>query len=146
MDIEDKYNGAVDTALRPSRWAGGFVVAATLATVALSCLMPIDAGPRALLGLSSLALGIRAARTHVLQQGPQAARRLRLDSTGAVEVEDGDGRWRSGATRPGCVVTPWVSVLRWRPEGARRDRVLLLVADMMEREALRRIRVILRWS
>jgi len=70
-------------------------------------------------------------------------RRLRVES-GRVEVEDGEGRVRTGELRPGSFVAPWLTIVRWRPEGARFDRALPLVPGMAEARALRRLRVVLR--
>jgi hypothetical protein len=43
-------------------------------------------------------------------------------------------------------VAPWLTIVRWRPDGARRDGTVLLLPDMAEAEALRRLRVLLRWA
>jgi len=60
-------------------------------------------------------------------------------------VRSAAGEWQPGELRGDCFVAPWLVIVRWRPEGARRDRTLLVLPGMASREALRKIRVILRW-
>jgi hypothetical protein len=74
-----------------------------------------------------------------------AVRALRLDCTGAIAVRDRIG-WRTGQLRDGSFVAPWLTIVRWRPDGARLDRALVILPDMIHVAARRRIRVILRWA
>ena len=68
----------------------------------------------------------------------------------SLEVDPGPGRrWASSAPaclRDGSFVAPWLTIVRWRPEGARFDRTFLVVPGMLEREDFRRLRVLLRWA
>lgn len=70
---------------------------------------------------------------------------LHLDCTGFVAVRRA-GEWTSGSVRGGSFVAPWLVLLRWRPQGARLDRVIAILPGMAPAEALRKIRVILRWA
>jgi hypothetical protein len=72
-------------------------------------------------------------------------RALRLDCSGAIAVRDRVG-WRTGQLRDGSFVAPWLTIIRWRPDGARLDRTLVILPDMTQDEAMRKIRVILRWA
>ena len=74
-----------------------------------------------------------------------AVRALRLDCTGSIAVRDHLG-WRPGRVRDGSFVAPWLTIIRWRPDGARLDRTLVIVPDMIHVAARRRIRVILKWA
>jgi hypothetical protein len=42
-------------------------------------------------------------------------------------------------------VAPWLTVVRWVPEGARFARVVTIVPDAVEAGAFRRLRILLRW-
>lgn len=74
-----------------------------------------------------------------------AVRALRLDCTGVIAVRDRIG-WRTGQLRGGSFVAPWLTIVRWRPDGARFDATLVILPDMIQATARRRIRVILRWA
>ncbi|MEP7262597.1 MAG: protein YgfX [Usitatibacter sp.] len=68
-------------------------------------------------------------------------RSLSLGRDGVMSL---DGR--AGLLREGSFVSPWLTVLRWRPAGARFDRTVLILPDMLAREDFRRLRVLLRWA
>ena len=102
---------------------------------------PLAARILAATGVACAAL--EAVHSRALLRGPRAARHLRIDS-GSVEIEDGAGCLRAGTLRPGSFVAPWLTIVRWRPEGARFDRTLPLLPGMAEAQALRRLRVVLR--
>jgi hypothetical protein len=42
-------------------------------------------------------------------------------------------------------VAPWLTVVRWVPEGARLSRAITLFPDAVEAGAFRRLRILLRW-
>ena len=83
---------------------------------------------------------------HALRVAPGCAVRLRLHRTGELDVLRRDGTWRSGRVRAGSFVAPWLTIVRWRPDGTRRDHTVLLLPDMAADDALRRLRVVLRWG
>jgi hypothetical protein len=131
---------AVCCELKYSRAGTALVVAAACATAAMVAALPVAAGWR----LAALAWiaghAWRAARAL------RAARLLLLGRDGAIRVGTRDGRTLRGLVRPGGFVAPWMVVVRWRPEGRRIDRTLLLLPGMVDARAMRNIRVILRWS
>ncbi|HUP30709.1 MAG TPA: hypothetical protein VM122_11085 [Usitatibacter sp.] len=121
----------------------GVGVAALLATVTatfvIGLLTPLPALARASVMLFAAASALRACRTLL------APRSLRLDHARRIEIRDDRG-WRAGHLRDGSFVMPWLTIIRWRPDGARFDRTLLLLPDMAEAGEMRKIRVILRWA
>jgi hypothetical protein len=132
--------GAVDCDLQYSRRAAAFTVVAALATAALAAMLPVPVAVRASIAALVALAAVRAWRAL------GAVRRLHLAPDGAVGVVRADGSRVSGRLRPGSFAAPWLVALRWRPEGARFDRALLLVPGMAPEAALRDIRVILRWA
>lgn len=68
-------------------------------------------------------------------------KRLRVDYGGSIQVDA-----VAGAVRKGSFVAPGFTVVRWRPEGAWRDRSLLVAPGMLGAEDSRRLRVLLRWG
>jgi hypothetical protein len=71
---------------------------------------------------------------------------MRLERTRRIHVQLSNGTWRTGTVRDGCFVLPALTVIRWRPDGARLDRALPLLPGMALPEELRKIRVILRFT
>ena len=132
--------GTVDCDLQYSRRAAAFIVVAVLATGALAAVLPLPIAVRASIAVVLALEAVRAWRAL------GAVRRLHLAPDGAVVVVLADGARVAGALRPGSFAAPWLLALRWRPEGARFDRALLLLPGMAAEPALRNIRVILRWA
>lgn len=121
--------------LRRSRMAEGFVAAAVSATLALVCATPLTLE----LQVAAIAwVGVFAMRA---LRRLRAVTWLRVERSGEVQVE-GIG----GELRDGSFVAPWLTVVRWRPQGAWFDRTLLLVPDMLDADGFRRLRVLLRFG
>lgn len=125
-----KYSGVADV----------FLACAAAATLALVCLAPFpaEAGAAAFAWVLALTLHSR--------HGVRGVAALRLDRGGSISVRGRDGAWRAGSVREGSFVAPWLTIVRWRPEGARLDRALLILPGMAPAEALRAIRVMLKWG
>jgi hypothetical protein len=126
---EFKYSGA----------AFALLAVAVGSTLALVIFVPFPDAVRALAFAWVVAMAWRA---HEVLTGVRA---LRLDCNRTVAVRDRIG-WRTGELRAGSFVAPWLTVIRWRPEGARLGRTLVILPDMIQDTAMRRIRVILRWA
>jgi hypothetical protein len=128
---------------RRSRRAQGWVI--TVAAAALAATLAADvAGPAKL--AVAVALGtaaLRAVRRHAGRA--DAVHRLAVDLAGRVEVEQADGRLARGRLAQGSFVAPWLTVVRWVPEGARFARVVTIVPDAVDAGAFRRLRILLRW-
>jgi hypothetical protein len=147
-----KYSGAgpaddpawrVDIAPGRSRRAQAWVMA--VAAAALAATLAADlSGPAKLAVAGALGMAaLHAARRH--GGGAGAVRRLAVDLAGRVEVERADGRLARGRLAQGAFVAPWLTVVRWVPEGARFPRVVTIVPDAVEAGAFRRLRILLRW-
>ena len=125
-----KYSGVADV----------FLAGAVAATLALACLAPFPAEARAAAVAWVLALALHSRRA---VRGVAA---LRLDRGGAISVRGRDGAWRAGTVSEGSFVAPWLTIVRWRPEGARLERTLPILPGMAPAETLRTLRVMLRWA
>lgn len=132
--MNDKYSEAVEARLGVSRIAVAFVLGAGGATVALMLAMPMAVAPRLLLATAAACAAIRALDRAL------RPRHLRLSLDGAAIVDGVAGRLRAGA-----FVAPWLTAVRWRPQGAWLDRAVLVLPDMLGAEDFRRLRVLLRW-
>ena len=127
---EFKYSGVARLLL-------ACAAACTLAIVAFVP-FPREAGLLAIGWVIVLALHAHRALGH-----PAA---LRLDCARAIAVRGPRGEWRTGAVRDGSFVAPWLTIVRWRPEDAHMDRTLVILPGMLSAEAMRKVRVILKWA
>jgi len=138
--------GTVRIELQYSRVGTALLALGTIATVGIVCTLPLAGALRLALAFGVGALALEALDRALAVRGPRAARRLTLQRDGAIEVESPSGACRVGSVRPGCFVAPWLTVVRWRPVDASRDRTVLILPGMAAAEDFRRLRVLLRWS
>jgi len=125
---------------RTLAWVMAAAAAALAATLAADLPVPAKAAIACALGIAA----VRAAR-RARQVGPGAIRRFTVDLSGRVEVERADGRHVAGRLADEAFVAPWLTVLRWVPEGARFSRSIVVAPDAAQAEAFRRLRILLRW-
>lgn len=142
----NKYSEAVAAHVAPSLRAAALLAALGGASLALMTLIPMGVWMRMALGSAILLSTLDAIRVAALRLGPRGVRAFRLERSGSLRVRDAAGREREGRVREGSFVAPWLTLVRWRPEGARRDRTFLLLPGMLDDEAFRRLRVLLRWQ
>jgi toxin CptA len=143
---EHKYSEATcEIALGPSRSAAWCVALASLATVALIAATPGALRLRILAATWIACAALEALHSRAFLRGRRAARAISLARAGGIAVQDALGQWRAGSLREGSFVAPWLTVVRWRPAGARFDRTIPILPDMLSREDFRRVRVMLRW-
>ena len=143
---EFKYSETVAVTLGRSRWAAAGLGIATAATLLVVALTPFAASAKAALALAVAGAAWEACARIALQRGPRSVAGLRIDRTRRIEVDSARGGRSPGVLQAGCFVAPWLTIVRWRPEGARFDRTIVVLPDMIEAEAFRRLRVLLRWS
>lgn len=132
--------------LQYSRAAAWLIAGGAAATVALLAFVPLPPALALVLAAAVAAAAIEATHRVALHRGARGARRLRLATDGALEVDSGDGVRIAGHVRAGSFVAPWLTVVRWRPAHGKRDRTILLLPDMSDAGTLRKIRLILRWG
>jgi hypothetical protein len=143
---ELKYSdAAVEIRIAPSCiWIMLVMIAAGATLLVIAATPGFDA-MRVLAGTWVACAAIDAVHSRALLRGPRAARALRVRGN-AIDVQDGLGRWRTGTVRAGSFVAPWLTIVRWRPDGAWFDRTAPILPGMASREELRRLRVIVRWG
>jgi toxin CptA len=133
-------------AIGPSRHVAAFVMA--LASSAMACvLMSGLDGRLALAACAALAIAaVISLRRDALREGRGSVRRLVVDVDGRIEATGSEGATLTGRVSAGSLVAPWLTVVRWRPEGARLARTVLVPPDAVDPDAFRRLRVLLRWG
>ncbi|MEO5691724.1 MAG: protein YgfX [Usitatibacter sp.] len=125
----------VDAVLSRSRVLPAVVALGVGFTLALLVSARLPLAITLLLATWAVCVGLDAVRRGV------GVRSLSLGRDGAISLDGG-----AGLLREGSFVAPWLTVIRWRPAGARFDYTVLIVPDMLSREDFRRLRVLLRWS
>ena len=144
--MSHQYNDAsVAFGIHASHAAGAWIAMSALATIALIALTPGALALRILAITWVSCAALEAIHSRALLRGARAARYVRI-AAGSVEIEDGDGRVRTGTLRPGSFVAPWLAIVRWRADGARWERTVPILPGMLDAEAFRRLRVVLRFS
>lgn len=143
---ELKYSeGPVEVRLAPTALGAFLVFAAALATLAVIAATPGPDGARILAATWVACGALEAVHSRALLRGRRGVRALCVRGN-AIETEDGLGRWHKGTIRAGSFVAPWLTIVRWRPDGARFDRSIPILPGMARAEDFRRLRVALKWS
>jgi len=124
--------------LKYSRAGAAFIGISALATVAIVALLPWAAGLRVALAALVAAHGARALERLA------CVRAVHVHLDGHVRIESRDAPAREGTLAAGGFVAPWLVCVRWRPRGARFDRTVLVLPDMLSPDAFRRLRIVLR--
>lgn len=125
--------------LKPSRLLGVLLAAATGVALAAIAIADLPVG----IGLA-LALGAPGLAAWSWRRATQPVS-LRLASDGRLQSLDAAGEWRDAEVLHDSFVSPALIVLRYRPAGGA-ARTLTLLSDSADGDALRRLRVSLRWT
>ncbi len=150
MDVA-KYSGDgassrspawVTCCVGPSGLARAWAYSVTLVGLGVILWLPLAAVTRAGLAVVLLVAALRTAcREGCRPSGPV---RLSLTLAGDVIVEEPGRPLASGALHRASVVFTGLVIIRYRPAGSWVSRVLVVVTDAVEPDALRRLRVLLR--
>jgi len=134
METHQYNEASVAFALEPSARLAAFILVAAAATACLLLAMPL---PRGVAG-ATMAWSALAA-THALWRNRACEVRVSRGTAIAVDGLVGD-------VAHGSFVAPWLTIIHWRPLGARFTRTLVVLPDMIDAESFRAMRVILRWA
>jgi hypothetical protein len=144
---EHKYSEeAVRADLAPSRAAAVALAAMAAATLALIAAMPGMLRLRILVATAVACMALEAIHAVAMRRGARGVRSVLVRRSREIEVGLANGVLKRGLTRDGSFVAPWLTLVRWRPEGARFDRSVVILPGMLPEETFRRLRVMLRWG
>jgi hypothetical protein len=132
----------MDFALARSTIAMAYVCAVASAALiaALASAAPVEA--KAAISLAVAVASLRAVRAF---RGGRAVHRLVTDLSGRMEVTHAEGPIEAGRLAQGSFVAPFLTIVRWHPDGARFSRAVVIFPDAIAKEDFRRLRVLLRW-
>jgi len=90
--------------------------------------------------------GIRETRRHALRVGKDACVALRFRQAGRCEVLCRDGKRIEGNIHGGSYVLPALTIVRLLQQGRSSSFTVVLLPDAVSADAMRRLRVWLRWT
>lgn len=120
---------------KPSRWLG-----LLQAGMGMLALLAVWRAALPLVAQLVLSLGV----AWLLWRTRQQPAYLRLRQDGSLQWRDQSGDWQDAEIGGDSLVNTWVMVVRLRV--AERLRTLILLSDSAPPDALRRLRVFLRWA
>lgn len=92
----------------------------------------------------ALAVGLLGAMARAAWQWRRTLPGLRIKADGQIQLDAGNSGWQHVALLPGSFVSPGLSVVRLRTPNS--TQPLVLLPDSASRDALRRLRLSLRWA
>ncbi len=135
---------ASDYPLAPSRRLAVILVAGHAAVAVLLLLLDVAIGWKAAaLALVSASLWFEL--RVILHISARAVTALQIAADGRFSIRLRSGTWRVCEVLGSTTVTAPLTVLNLRPEGARRIRSVVILADSMAADDFRRLRTWLRW-
>ncbi len=132
--------------LRPSRQLAALLGLAGVACSALSAVLPVPVGIRVLLVLAVLLSMGYAIAHQALRRMPWSIDALEVGADNVLRVHLRRDGWREAQVLDSSYVTPWLVVVHLRLEGARLMQPVTIIGDMADRDALRRLRVWMKWG
>ena len=81
-----------------------------------------------------------------LQRSANAIVELEVGEGGRVSCRTLDDQWHKGEVLSSSFISPWLTVLNLCLAGAARARHVVILPDNAEKDAFRRLRVLIKWS
>ncbi|MEN6586693.1 MAG: protein YgfX [Sulfuricella sp.] len=136
----------LDLQLHPSRTLGMLLAAAHAVSLLLIWVMPLIL----VLQLAASLLLATSFLFHLRRDGrlaaPNSITRLRFSPDCQCAYQTRDGAWHEAKLLGSSLVSPWLSVLNFKPDGRRMPRHAVIFPDSADAEGRRKLRVLLRWK
>ena len=136
--------------LRVSLKRSRYLVAASACVhlAAIATLVPLQLPLTARLGI---ALAVTLSLAHSIRRfawlrSPESIVAIELTDCEQGSMQSAAGLWCEGRVLPTTYVTPMLTVVNMRVNGSRRVRHALIVADNIDADDFRKLRVALRWA
>jgi toxin CptA len=133
-------------AVRASRRLAWILCALHAIALGVLATVSIPAYAKAAGIVAVLATGIRAVRRHALLAQRDACVAVRLKDNGKCEIVRRDGSLVEGRIHGGTALLAGVTIVRVTRPGHRRRVSVVLMRDAVDRDAMRRLKVRLRWA
>jgi hypothetical protein len=132
--------------LRRSRIAMLALISAWAAGAGLLLILPTPAWLDALAAAGLAGWAHHHWGRHASRRSRHAVVEVMLSTDAVVVVRYRDERLVAGAVRASTFVHPWFTTIVWRPDGRWFSRRLPILPDMLDADAFRRVRVMLRYG
>jgi toxin CptA len=132
--------------IRRSRQLALLLGAVHAAALALALAAGLPWWANGLMAVTVVASAARAIALHAWHSLRASLVALELSDDCTLKVQDHRGEWRDAGLLRSSFVTPRLTVLNLRLDGARLARHIIIVPDRVDAEAFRRLRVLLRWK
>ncbi len=132
--------------LRPSRRLAVVLGAAHAVALLLLTLLPLDWWLMTALGALLLWSAMHAIHHHALRRGADSVNTLEFSGRAQLRVRTRDGRWEDATVLGSSFVSVALIVLNLGIAGRRLPLHVVIPGDSADAEALRRLRVWLRWG
>ena len=130
----------------PSMLLAGALGAAHMAAGWLLWLVPIPGLGKAVFTLAIAASLVYFMARDALLHAPQSIVALELRDSGGVFLQTRHGEWIEGEVLGSTYVSPFLTVINFRPQGRRGARHVILLSDNLDPRDSRRLRMWLRWK
>jgi toxin CptA len=131
--------------LRPSRMLLVLLGSVALGAVVLSLTLPLPWSIRIGMSLLVTLAAVHAIRLYALQRAPRSILGLEVNAQGQLYYADALGV-APAELLGSSTATPWLTVLNLRVAETYFPRHVILLPDTADTDALRRLRVWLRWG
>lgn len=132
--------------LKPSAYLATALAAVHVAAAATLLPLDLPAWAKLALAITIAASLANALWRHAFLKARYALTGIELGEADRASVETRDGRWHDARVLPTTYVSPLLSVLNVRLEDRMFTRHMLIVADNVDADDFRRLRVRLRWG
>lgn len=131
---------------RPSRVATVAITALAIVAFGVVLTLPTPATGDVFAAVVLAGWAHHQIRLHGTRTARHAVVEILLSSDAVIVVRRRDGKLIAGHVRSATFVHPSFTSIVWRPDGARWSRTIPLVADMLDIDDFRRLRVLLRYG
>jgi toxin CptA len=133
-------------AIGPSHLLAAVLGIAHIAALVVTVVVVLPTWVKSLIAMALVTSGTWSILRLALQRGPSAIVELEVEAGGRISCRTRDGRWREGQVLSSSFVSPWLTVLNLRMAGSIGAKHLVILPDNVEKDAFRRIRVLLKWA
>lgn len=136
----------LDLRLRPSLTLKLMLALAHFLSLGLIWLQPISIASQLVISLFLAASFLFYQRRDGLLAAPESIVRMRFARDGKCMYQTRDGAWIEAVVLDSSLSTPWLSVFNLKSSGRLFARHVVTFPDSADAEALRKLRVLLRWK
>ena len=133
-------------AVGTSRILAVVLAVAHFAALAATLIVILPTWASILIAATIVVSGVWSIGRSALQRSASAIVELEVGEGGRISCRTRDGQWHESEVLFSSFISPRLTVLNLRVAGSARAKHLVIVPDNVEKDAFRRLRVLLKWS